>query len=564
MEKVLDQKGQDGQEHWTKDPDENPEGEELAEPEFADDEPGDDEAFDDEAFDDEALDDEALDDEALDDEALDDEPADEDVQAPATVASSRYGLVTSVVVLTAVAASVSYALGSGLIAAGVAGVWLAVAIPVTVSPVVYWLCMKQARREGDAWETESEYAVRLLASEDVPDFRGAEPLAEVLAEVAEGIHAKAIQRLSDQGEELKAEAHRDLVRVRSHCEQLIEKHAERMLREKLEVALAFQQQKDSGQEVVDARDKLEQTLEKSSSTSDELRERVRHLEEGMAQKVEEVARVLVEVKRLNDENASLKLNSVKFFDKVAAQLRGSIKIVNKLLNNMSSDHFLEGTPDVSGKSCRPAAEYIAEIASRTRQLDRIIDQVLDLCRIESSGLSLVYSEVDTVELVKSCVTKLAPTATAKGVQLTADGPHSAPMVATDARLLGRIVREISTNAVSFTPNGGRVTVSVAMSPQGPAGEREKLDPDMAWLQVTIKDTGPGIPQEERGRIFKAFERGSEPHYTMVDAGAGLGLTLSKHYAALLGGEVCVECKEGQGSAFVFHLPVKVLHKASIA
>jgi len=526
---MLDHEGQEAQEDWAQDSEESPEGEELAEQELVEDE----------------------------------DSSDEDSATPPKAAISRNGLVASVVALTAVAVAVAYALGSGLIQPGFAGVWLATAIPVAVSPLVYWLCMKQGRREAAAWEADSAAAVRLLASEDVPQFRGDEPLAEVLVGVAETIHAKATERLSEQAEVLKTTAHHELVRVRSHCEQLIEKHAERMLREKRDIAVALQRQKESGKEVEGAREELEQELEKESSSSAELRERVTQLEKEVAREAEEVARVLEEVQRLNDENANLKLNSVKFFDKVAAQIRGSIKIVNKLLREMSSGNSPEDAHEVSGKAPRPTEEYIAEIASRTQQLDRIIDQILDLCRIESAGLSLVYSEVDTGELVKSSVSKLSDTATANGVKLTSQVPSAAPIVATDARLLGRILREISANAVRFTPKGGRVTVSVALSSQAPPSGKGKPDPDMAWLQLTIKDTGPGIPQEDQGRIFRAFERGSEPHFTMVDAGAGLGLTLSRHYASMLGGEIRLRCQEGQGSTFTFDLPVKVLQKTRV-
>ena len=255
--------------------------------------------------------------------------------------------------------------------------------------------------------------------------------------------------------------------------------------------------------------------------------------------------------------------SVKFFDKVAAQMRGSIKIVKNLLREMSANPSLEDTRAVSPGVPRPTAEYIEEIASRTQQLDRVTDQILDLCRLESEGLSLVFSQVDIVALIRNSVGKLSAMATANDVTLTSRVPSVVPVVATDGRLVERILREISVNAIRFTPKGGRVTVSVGLSSEAPSGGKGKLDSDSACLQLTISDTGPGVPPEDRERIFRAFERGNEPQFTVLDAGAGLGLTLSRHYATLLGGEIRLHCEGGQGSKFTFELPVKVLEATTV-
>lgn len=485
------------------------------------------------------------------------EPSGADSVTPPKVAVSRSGLVVSVVALTVAAATVTCSLACGLIQVGVAGIWFALVIPVTLSSWVFWLCMKQSRREADVWKADLAVAVRHLATEDVSQLRSGEPLSEVLVEVAEALHTRVTARLSDQEEELKTEAHRDLLRVRGHCEQLIEQHAERLLRDKNELAAALQQKKDCGKQAEGVRDDLERALEKESGFVAELRERVTQLEGEVAQQVEELARVLEEVKQLDKDNANLKLENVKFFDKMAAQIRGSIKIVNKLLREMSTDLPANEMQGASGRAPRPVQEYIAEIASRAEQLDRVIGQVLDLCRLESTGLSLVYSEVDTGDLLRSTVSDLFASATANDVNLTSQVPPVAPIVTTDARLLERIIREISVNAIRFTPKGGRVILSVSMSPDDPPGGQERSDSGMERLQLTIRDTGPGISPEDQGRIFGAFERGNEPQFTMVDAGAGLGLTLSRHYATLLGGELRLDSQEGWGSQFTFELPVKV-------
>jgi signal transduction histidine kinase len=120
----------------------------------------------------------------------------------------------------------------------------------------------------------------------------------------------------------------------------------------------------------------------------------------------------------------------------------------------------------------------------------------------------------------------------------------------------RIVRELVSNAVRFTPKGGRVSLTLNVTPQHPLLLPSR-DAATEWLRVDVSDTGPGIRPEDRERVFAAFERVGEPQFTVSDANPGLGLTLAKHYAVLLGGDILLETAPGKGSTFSLLLPVKV-------
>ena len=178
-------------------------------------------------------------------------------------------------------------------------------------------------------------------------------------------------------------------------------------------------------------------------------------------------------------------------------------------------------------------------------------------------MSLVYSESDVVALIKDCLAEVRDVAAEKTIDLTLRSPKTMPGVITDARLLVRVVRELVSNAVRFTPKGGRVSLGLNVTPQHPLLVPTR-DRTAEWLRVDVSDTGPGIAPEDRDRIFAAFERGAEPQFTVSDASPGLGLTLAKHYAEILGGDILLDTIPGKGSTFSLLLPVKVCVVTHIA
>src|SRR5262249_41631428 len=151
---------------------------------------------------------------------------------------------------------------------------------------------------------------------------------------------------------------------------------------------------------------------------------------------------------------------------VAAQLRAPLHIIDKLASELCTQSASkEGESSKKHAKGKEDAAQLAEsrgkqIKARIARLEGLVDQILDLCRIESSSLSLVYSELNAIELVKACAAEVHEVAVSKGIEVTPKAAKNAPAVLTDARLTKKILRELISNAVHFTSRGGRVSISL--------------------------------------------------------------------------------------------------------
>jgi PAS domain S-box-containing protein len=175
-----------------------------------------------------------------------------------------------------------------------------------------------------------------------------------------------------------------------------------------------------------------------------------------------------------------------------------------------------------------------------KHLLSIINDLLDLAKIESGRVQITLEPVDCQRVIEDVVQALQPLAEGKGVTLRIekfDGPVSATA---DRRALGQILINLVNNAIKFT-DSGEVCLSLipAAEHQGP-------------LRITVRDRGPGIPQADLARIFRAFER-SAASAKASDEGTGLGLHISLKLAELLNGAISVSSVVGEGSTFTVSL-----------
>jgi PAS domain S-box-containing protein len=175
-----------------------------------------------------------------------------------------------------------------------------------------------------------------------------------------------------------------------------------------------------------------------------------------------------------------------------------------------------------------------------KHLLSIINDLLDLAKIESGRVQITLEPVDCRRVIEEVVQSLQPLAQTKGLGLhveTFDGPVTA---SADRRALGQILINLVNNAIKFTETG-EIWLSLipAAAPQG-------------QMRITVRDSGPGIPQADLGRIFRAFER-SAASAKATDEGTGLGLHISLKLAELLNGTITVSSVLGEGSAFTVSL-----------
>jgi len=185
-------------------------------------------------------------------------------------------------------------------------------------------------------------------------------------------------------------------------------------------------------------------------------------------------------------------------------------------------------------------EYLDDILSSGNHLLSLINDVLDLSKVEAGQVELEIASFVLNDALEHGVVMVRERAANNGVQLALELAPDVGAVQADERRLRQVVFNLLSNAVKFTPEGGKVVV---------ATERAGGD-----VHVSVTDTGPGIPEEDRERIFEEFQQtdvGSKQ-----GEGTGLGLALSRRLVELHGGRIWVESALGRGSRFVFSLPLQ--------
>jgi len=185
-------------------------------------------------------------------------------------------------------------------------------------------------------------------------------------------------------------------------------------------------------------------------------------------------------------------------------------------------------------------EYLEDILSSGNHLLSLINDVLDLSKVEAGQIELEVAPFSLREAVERGVAMVRERASKNGVAVAAAIDPEVKVVEADERRIRQVLFNLLSNAVKFTPAGGRIDVTAAR-----AGRE---------VEVAVTDTGPGIAPGDRERIFEEFQQtevGAQHH-----EGTGLGLALSKRLVELHGGRIWVESELGSGSRFAFTLPVE--------
>ncbi len=183
--------------------------------------------------------------------------------------------------------------------------------------------------------------------------------------------------------------------------------------------------------------------------------------------------------------------------------------------------------------------YVNDVLEAGKHLLSLINDVLDLAKIEAGRMDLELSEVALPDLLRSAVSMHSERAGRNGIALGLTTEPAEIGITADERRLRQIVFNLLSNAVKFTPADGRVDVSARL--------------DDGHVEVAVADTGLGISTEDQETIFQEFEQGAEGKQA---EGTGLGLPLSRKLVELHGGRLWVESQPGQGSTFRFTLPIR--------
>jgi signal transduction histidine kinase len=184
-------------------------------------------------------------------------------------------------------------------------------------------------------------------------------------------------------------------------------------------------------------------------------------------------------------------------------------------------------------------EYIQKIMQSADQMARLVDNVLDLGRIEA-GLGLKREEIEIVEIISEVINTYRPQAISKQIGLKVDIAEGMPQVNVDPTLLRQALTNLVDNAIHFTPTEGQVVVSAHLK-----GED---------LQISVEDTGVGISPTDQARLFEKFYQIRRNKET-DKGGSGLGLAIVKSIVEQHGGHVKVESQLGKGSTFTMEIPL---------
>lgn len=217
-----------------------------------------------------------------------------------------------------------------------------------------------------------------------------------------------------------------------------------------------------------------------------------------------------------------------------------------------SEMLAEG---MCGPLTKDQLEFVQTIRQKGDQLLKLILSLLDLSKLESGTLRMHPMSVPLEAVVNDAVTTVGPAATKKGVRVLVEPGQKVPPLRADPDRLRQVFVNLLDNAVKFTPQGGIVAVSIAEveATQGEAAGLVLLAPLRREIEVRVKDTGTGIPEHERSRVFDPFYQVDQSS-TREQGGAGLGLAIVKRLVEAHQGRIRIEANHPNGAVFVLNFP----------
>jgi signal transduction histidine kinase len=243
---------------------------------------------------------------------------------------------------------------------------------------------------------------------------------------------------------------------------------------------------------------------------------------------DEVGQLAIAFNRMSAELESLERLRRDLVANVSHELKTPISALRAHLENL-----LDGVE-------QPNPETLHVMLAQSERLGRLVDQLLELSRLESGDLPLQREQVRLRPLVSRVVSEIEVTRARADLELAQDVPEDLPPVFADEERMHQVLFNLLDNAVRFTPSGGRITVRASRH--------------NGAVDVVVADTGPGIPAEHLSRVFERFYRVDQSR-SRDDGGTGIGLAIARSVVEAHGGRIWAESEPGRGSRFTFELPV---------
>jgi signal transduction histidine kinase len=246
----------------------------------------------------------------------------------------------------------------------------------------------------------------------------------------------------------------------------------------------------------------------------------------------ENVRLFQEIQEKNEQLEAANRHKSQFVAGVSHELRTPLNAIIGF-----SDVLLDPSLEVTEEK---RSRFLAHILNSGKHLLGLINEILDLSKVEAGHLELELEKAAITDLLEAAASTLKPLAAKKAIDLRIESDGHIPRVSMDAARIRQVVLNLVGNAVKFTPEGGQVWLR--------ARAVDKL------VRIEVEDTGPGIPIKDHERIFLEFEQARIGDATSKPEGTGLGLALAKKLVEMHGGKIWLESKVGEGSRFYFTLP----------
>jgi signal transduction histidine kinase len=242
-------------------------------------------------------------------------------------------------------------------------------------------------------------------------------------------------------------------------------------------------------------------------------------------------RYAIERQRLEDARADLERQRDEFFSSVSHDLRTPVAAIKAAIGVVLANEPAGMPPTLH--------RLLGNIDLAADELTRLINDLLEMARLQAGRVELHTSELDLRDVVARAIRSVEPLIQSRGQVLEFQNPTEAVIAAVDAERFGRVVRNLVGNAQKYGRAGGCITVAVQQTSDA--------------VLVTVADDGPGISKEEQERIFQRFYRAARSDAEGT-VGSGLGLPIARGLVELHGGSLTVESEPGRGSTFTVRLP----------
>ena len=283
---------------------------------------------------------------------------------------------------------------------------------------------------------------------------------------------------------------------------------------------------------VSSRDELGALADEFNRMAARLQASYSGLEQQVQERTQELASALAELDEKSRELEAASHHKSEFLADMSHELRTPLNAISGFSQVLRKQ--------LLGEINEKQAEYLDDILASARHLLSLIDDVLDLAKVEAGQIELEVTPFSLRVALERGVVIVRERATREDVRITLSSDPSVDTVTGDERRIRQVVFNLLSNAVKFAPAGSTVDVAAA-----------RLD---GQVRVSVRDSGPGIAPEDQERIFEEFQQAAAGKEQRE--GTGLGLALSKRLVELHGGHIWVDSELGKGSTFVFTLPLQ--------